>query len=145
MAIGPADPVRGSAGKTDGYSLALQVARVRAAYQRSYFAPALFSLVPVETDLIGSMAVDSQWRLYYNDAWLTTHTVEEKLELVAAQAGFVILPRSTTAFYRRPDVRVLPIQDIGPSRVTLIWDVATDNAARDAFVSAALACRKQTI
>jgi DNA-binding transcriptional LysR family regulator len=73
------------------------------------------------------------------------HTVEEKLELVAAQAGFVILPRSTTAFYRRPDVRVLPIQDIGPSQVTLIWDAATDNPARDAFVNAALACRKQTI
>jgi DNA-binding transcriptional LysR family regulator len=73
------------------------------------------------------------------------HTVEEKLELVAAQAGFVILPRSTTAFYRRPDVRVLPIRDIGPSQVTLIWDAAIDNPARDAFVSAALACRKQTI
>jgi len=73
------------------------------------------------------------------------HTVEEKLELVAAQAGFLILPRSTTAFYRRPDVRALPIQDIGPSLVTLIWDAATDNPARDAFVSAALACRKQTI
>jgi len=39
------------------------VARIRAAYQRSYFAPALFSLIPVETDLIGSMAVDAQWRL----------------------------------------------------------------------------------
>jgi DNA-binding transcriptional LysR family regulator len=73
------------------------------------------------------------------------HTVEEKLELVAAKAGFVILPRSTTAFYRRPDVRVLPIQDIGPSQVTLIWDAATDNPARDAFVSSALACRKQSI
>ena len=73
------------------------------------------------------------------------HTVEEKLELVAAQAGFVILPRSTTAFYRRPDVRVMPVEDIGPSQVTLIWDAATDNAARDAFVSSALACRKQTI
>ena len=54
--------------KADGYSRALQVARVRAAHQRSYFAPALFSLVPVETDLIASMAVDSHWRLYYNDA-----------------------------------------------------------------------------
>ncbi len=73
------------------------------------------------------------------------HTVEEKLELVAAQAGFVILPRSTTAFYRRPDVRILPVQDIGPSQVTLIWDAAIDNPARDAFVSSALACRKQTI
>jgi DNA-binding transcriptional LysR family regulator len=73
------------------------------------------------------------------------HTVEEKLELVAAQEGIAILPRSTTAFYRRPDVRVLSIQDIGPSQVTLIWDAATDNPARDAFVSSALACRKQTI
>jgi DNA-binding transcriptional LysR family regulator len=75
----------------------------------------------------------------------TAHTVEEKLEHVAAREGFVILPRSTTAYYRRPDVRVLPIQDVGPSQVTLIWDSAIDNPARDAFVSAALACRTQTI
>ena len=38
----------------------MQAARVRAAYQRSYFAPALFSLIPVATDLIDSMAVDAQ-------------------------------------------------------------------------------------
>ena len=81
----------------------------------------------------------------HRSAGQMAHTVEEKLELVAAQAGFVILPRSTTAFYRRPDVRVLPITDIGPSQVTPIWDGATDNPARDAFVSAALACRSQTI
>ena len=37
----------------DGYSRALQAARVRAAYQRAYFAPALFNLVPVQTDQIG--------------------------------------------------------------------------------------------
>jgi hypothetical protein len=55
----------------------------------------------------------------------------------------VIPPRSTTAFYRRPDVRVLPIRHRPqPSRDR---DAATDNAARAAFVSAALACRKQTI
>ena len=75
----------------------------------------------------------------------TAPTVEEKLELVAAKAGFVILPRSTTAFYRRPDVRIIPIRDIGPSRVTLIWDAAKENSARDEFVTAALACRDQTI
>ena len=75
----------------------------------------------------------------------TAHTVEEKLELVAAKAGFIILPRSTTAFYRRPDLRIIPIEDIGPSRVTLIWDAATENSARDEFVTAALACRDQTI
>jgi DNA-binding transcriptional LysR family regulator len=75
----------------------------------------------------------------------TAHTVEDKLELVAARSGFVILPRSTTAFYRRPDVQVIPIEDIAPSQVTLIWDAATKNSARDAFVNAALECRDQTI
>ena len=75
----------------------------------------------------------------------TAHTVEDKLELVAAQAGFVILPRSTTAFYRRPDVRVIPIEDIGPSQVTLIWNAAIQNPARDAFVTAALKCRDEAI
>ncbi|MCW2557368.1 MAG: transcriptional regulator [Mycobacterium sp.] len=72
-------------------------------------------------------------------------TVEQKLERVAAQEGFVILPRSTTAFYRRPDVRVVPIADIAPGQVTLIWDAATTNPARDEFVTAALACRDETI
>ncbi|CAN5307169.1 LysR family transcriptional regulator [soil metagenome] len=71
-------------------------------------------------------------------------TVEQKLELVAAGAGFIVLPRSTTGFYRRPDVCVIPIEDIGPSRVTLIWDAAIANPARDDFVAAALACRSQT-
>jgi predicted metal-dependent peptidase len=85
-----ADLLRGSGGKTDGYSLALQVARVRAAYQRSYFAPALFSLVPVETDLIATMAVDSRWRLYYNDAWLTTHTVEENATLLIHEVSHLL-------------------------------------------------------
>jgi predicted metal-dependent peptidase len=85
-----ADLLRGSQGQTDGYSLALQAARVRAAYQRSYFAPALFSLVPVATDLVGSMAVDSQWRLYYNDAWLTTHTVEENATLLIHEVSHLL-------------------------------------------------------
>ena len=90
MAIKLTDLLRTSGKKTDGYSRALQVARVRAAYQRSYFAPALFTLVPVETDLIGSMAVDAQWRLYYNDAWLTTHTVEENASLLIHEVSHLL-------------------------------------------------------
>ena len=82
--------MRGSERKADAYSRALQAARVRAAYQRSYFAPALFSLVPVATDLIGSMAVDSQWRLYYNDAWVATHTVEENATLLIHEVGHLL-------------------------------------------------------
>jgi len=72
-------------------------------------------------------------------------TMEEKLERVAANEGFAIVPRSATAFYRRPDVRVVPIEDMPPGRVTLIWDAATTDPVRDDFVAAALACRDQTV
>ena len=81
------DLIRRSDREADGYSRALQAARVRAAYQRSYFAPALFSLIPVATDLIDSMAVDAQWRLYYNDAWVARHTVEENATLLIHEVG----------------------------------------------------------
>ena len=90
MKISLADLLRGSGRKADGYSLALQAARVRAAYQRSYFAPALFSLVPVETEMIGSMAVDAHWRLYYNDAWLAAHTVEENAALLIHEVSHLL-------------------------------------------------------
>jgi predicted metal-dependent peptidase len=84
------DLIRRSEQKTDGYSRALQAARVRAAYQRSYFAPALFSLVPVATDLIASMAVDAHWRLYYNDAWVARHSVEENASLLIHEVGHLL-------------------------------------------------------
>jgi hypothetical protein len=63
---------------------------VRAAYQRSYFAPALFSLIPVATDLIDSMAVDVHWRLYYNDVWVARHTVEENATLLIHEVGHLL-------------------------------------------------------
>ena len=84
------DLIRGADQKADGYAPALQAARVRAAHQRSYFAPALFSLVPVETDLIGSMGVDSHWRLYYNRAWLASHTVEENASLLIHEVSHLL-------------------------------------------------------
>src|SRR5438093_9987426 len=76
--------------KADGYSRDLQAARVRAAHQRSYFAPALFNLVPVESTLVGSMAVDAYWRLYYNAAWLNAHTVEENATLLIHEVGHLL-------------------------------------------------------
>src|ERR1700752_1421280 len=84
------DLVRGTDKKEEGYSRALQAARVRAAHQRSYFAPALFNLVPVETDQIGSMAVDRNWRIYYNDRWLATHTVGENASLLIHEVSHLL-------------------------------------------------------
>src|SRR5262249_56407700 len=82
MKINLVDLIRGADRRTEGYSRALQAARVRAAHQRSYFAPALFNLIPVETTLIGSMAVDSHWRLYYNAEWGAAASVEGKAPLL---------------------------------------------------------------
>jgi DNA-binding transcriptional LysR family regulator len=55
------------------------------------------------------------------------HSVEEKLELVAAGVGICVIPRSTANFYTRPDVSVVPVRDIGPSKVCLAW-MATRNS-----------------
>ncbi len=90
MKLNLADLIRGSDRKAEGYARELQAARVRAAHQRSYFAPALFNLLPVETDLIGSMAVDVEWRLYYNHAWLVSHSVEENAALLIHEVSHLV-------------------------------------------------------
>lgn len=82
--------IRGLDRRADGYSRALQAARVRASYQRAYFAPALFALVPVKTDQIPSMAVDSRWRLYYNDAWVAAHSVEETAAVLIHEVSHLL-------------------------------------------------------
>jgi predicted metal-dependent peptidase len=85
-----AELIRGLDRRGDGYSRALQAARVRASYQRAYFAPALFNLIPVKTELIASMAVDSRWRLYYNDDWLAAHTVEENAAVLIHEVSHLL-------------------------------------------------------
>ena len=85
-----AELIRGLDRSGHGYSRALQAARVRASYQRAYFAPALFNLIPVKTDMIASMAVDSRWRLYYNDDWLASHTVEENAAVLIHEVSHLL-------------------------------------------------------
>lgn len=85
-----AELIRGLDRRGYGYSRALQAARVRASYQRAYFAPALFNLIPVRTDQIQSMAVDSRWRLYYNDAWVAAHSVEENAAVLIHEVSHLL-------------------------------------------------------
>jgi predicted metal-dependent peptidase len=82
--------IRGLERRADSYSRALQAARVRASYQRAYFAPALFNLIPVRTDQIESMAVDSRWRLYYNDGWIAAHSVEENAAVLIHEVSHLL-------------------------------------------------------
>jgi DNA-binding transcriptional LysR family regulator len=50
------------------------------------------------------------------------HSVEEKLERVAAGRGVVVFPLSTATFYTRPDIVHVAVRDIGPSQVCLAFD-----------------------
>jgi DNA-binding transcriptional LysR family regulator len=49
------------------------------------------------------------------------HSVEEKLEHVAAGTGISIIPISTASFYTRTDVVHIPVEDIALNRVCLAW------------------------
>src|SRR6476619_7537592 len=102
----------------DAYSRAFQAARVRASYQRAYFAPALFNLIPVRTDLIASMAVDSRWRLYYNDSWVAGHTVEETAAVLIHEVSHLLRDHEA----RRHAAAVKDVR---------LWNTATDCEIND--------------
>ena len=65
------------------------------------------------------------------------HTVEEKLEHVAAERGIAVLPASTAQFYSRPDVVYVPVSDLPPGSVALAWESHRSSAAIEVAVAAA--------
>jgi predicted metal-dependent peptidase len=117
--------IRGIDRRSDGYSRALQAARVRASYQRAYFAPALFNLIPVRTDMIASMAVDSRWRLYYNDAWVASHTVEENAAVLIHEVSHLLREHEARK-------RAAGVKDES------LWNTATDCEINDDLIAEAL-------
>jgi predicted metal-dependent peptidase len=119
-----AELIRGHETK-GGYSRALQAARVRASYQRAYFAPALFSLVPVKTDLIASMAVDTRWRLYYNEVWINAHSVEENAAVLIHEVSHLL---------REHDAR----KHAAAIKDERLWNTATDCEINDDLIAEGL-------
>ena len=117
--------IRGLERKTDTYSRGLQAARVRASYQRAYFAPALFTLVPVKTDLIASMAVDAQWRLYYNETWVTSHSVEENAAVLIHEVSHLL---------RDHEKR----KKAAAAKLPAVWNTAADCEINDDLAAEAL-------
>ncbi|MFC5187456.1 LysR family transcriptional regulator [Actinomadura harenae] len=65
------------------------------------------------------------------------HSVEEKLEHVAAGRGLVILPLSVATFYTRPDIAYVPVEDLAPTAVHLAWDAARRNPLLTEFAEIA--------
>ncbi|WP_205696751.1 LysR family transcriptional regulator [Conexibacter sp. SYSU D00693] len=66
-------------------------------------------------------------------------SVEEKLEHVAAGNGIIVLPRSATRYYSRPDVVYVPLTDAEPDHVWLATEAARRSRLLAAFAAAARA------
>jgi DNA-binding transcriptional LysR family regulator len=60
-------------------------------------------------------------------------SVEEKLELVAEEAGIAVIPLSTARFYTRPDVVTVPVDDLSPNVVSLAWLAGRGSCLIDDF------------
>ena len=117
--------IRGLERRSDGYPRELQAARVRASYQRAYFAPALFNLIPVKTDQISSMAVDTRWRLYYNEGWMAAHTVEENAAVLIHEVSHLL---------REHEAR----KQAAAVRDDELWNRATDCEINDDLIAEGL-------
>jgi DNA-binding transcriptional LysR family regulator len=63
----------------------------------------------------------------------TPHTVEEKLEHVAAERGVVVLPESTAMFYTRPDVVYRYVADLPPGEVALAFEARRSSPQLEAL------------
>jgi predicted metal-dependent peptidase len=75
--------------------------------------------------MIASMAVDAHWRLYYNDAWLATHTVEENAAVLIHEVSHLL---------RQHDGRK---QAAAVTNITL-WNTATDCEINDDLLAEGL-------
>jgi DNA-binding transcriptional LysR family regulator len=64
-------------------------------------------------------------------------SVEEKLEHVAAGHGIIVLPRSATAYYQRPDVRYVAVTDAERTPVLLAWEAGRRSKVLSDFLAVA--------
>lgn len=64
-------------------------------------------------------------------------TVEEKLEYVAAGHGIIVLPRSATQHYTRPDIVYVPLSDAEPDEVLLACEASRRSKLLSGFIAVA--------
>ncbi len=75
-------------------------------------------MIPVKTDLIASMAVDTRWRLYYNEAWINAHSVEENAAVLIHEVSHLL---------REHDAR----KHAAAVKDATLWNTATDCEIND--------------
>ena len=70
--------------------LKIHAARVVASSQQPYLSTALFAMVPVRVEGLGTLASDAKWRLYYDPAKLDDWTVEQIAGVLLHEVGHCI-------------------------------------------------------
>ena len=71
------------------------------------------------------MAVDSRWRLYYNDAWVASHTVEENAAVLIHEVSHLLREHDA----RKQATAVRDVQ---------LWNTATDCEINDDLIAEGL-------
>lgn len=74
----------------DAVILRLNAARVVASEKQPYLSIALFSMVPVLVEGLGTMASDDKWRLYYDPQTIMGWSVEELAGVLLHEVGHCI-------------------------------------------------------
>ncbi|WP_030438603.1 LysR family transcriptional regulator [Actinoplanes subtropicus] len=66
-------------------------------------------------------------------------TIEESLEAVASSTGFAVFPAGFADFYRRPDIRYVPLSGVAPRMVALAYPKNRKMPAIDKFAKISIA------
>ena len=74
----------------DPILLKLNAGRVRASNLQPYLATAIFAMVPVKVEGLGTMASDEKWRLYYDPAKLVEWPLDELAGVLLHEVGHCI-------------------------------------------------------
>ncbi|MEV0717778.1 LysR family transcriptional regulator [Asanoa sp. NPDC050611] len=91
-------------------------------------------LVPEWRDIARDLreSADRRWRSR------PLSTMEEKLEHVAAEEGFIVVPRSAAALYTRADVAYCDLEGVADNQVALAYSTSRDNPEIERFAEIAV-------
>lgn len=110
--------------------------RLRAASHWPYAAEAILSLIPVESTSVPRMAIDREWRVYFNPDWLASDELSDEAAMTVVLHEFGHVMRRH--FKRFAHMLGYDPADIPANRVTsiqrmqaLAWNHATDCEIND--------------
>lgn len=76
-------------------TLRIQAGIALAAQKAPYLATAIYAMKEVASDKVKTLAVDKQWRMYWNPVWVMTLTADEIAAVILHEAGHLIRDHNT--------------------------------------------------